>query len=316
MRPQFLARLGAATAIAALLAACGGGGVNTAPVAQPTAPAQANVASSTTAPTVLPALAANGVSSTGKLGTASVATTIAAALSIAPPTGVPALSVDRAAGESLRTAADTSADAPVAYLSFGAPVTVTLAAGSSLTFTVPSATGVVYYLAMYTSTGWVTPFAGPGTVNGSQVTISSLPAFTIAAGTEATFALYTTAAVAPTPTPTPVPTPVLSQSTVAFDVSASPSPVAINVSESNYTGNFTPSALNCTESPANQATPSANAFVATISPASTPAKAFTVSPGLETGTCTVTFSDGTNSSPALTITTSGSNLNLSSSSRN
>jgi hypothetical protein len=297
----------AAFAVAAAMTACGGGSVATSPLASPTPPPSVNVASSTTGPTVVPALASGGVTATGSLAASNVATTILADLAVAPPSGVPALSISRANAASRTFTADTSSDTPLAYESFGAPVAVTIAAGSSLTFSLSSVTvGVNYFLAYYNGTAWVAPFAGPGVVSGTSVTVSPVPSFSIAANGQATFALFSSPAVPP----------VTSLTTVSFDVTATPAPQTISVSEPNFAGAFTPS-MTCTASPSGQS-PASSAFVAQISPTqATPASAgasvaFTITPGLETGTCSLTFSDGSRSSAAVTVTTSGSTLGVSS----
>ncbi|HTW86082.1 MAG TPA: hypothetical protein VMD91_18570 [Candidatus Sulfotelmatobacter sp.] len=129
----------------------------------------------------------------------------------------------------------------------------------------------------------------------------------------------------PTPTPTPMPTPtptaaaqptpLATPNSIAFFLgSPEPTPAPLAVSEAGYAGSFT-SAISCTPSPANQS-PVAERFVAEISPTTaTPATSgaqvtFTVTPGLESGTCTVTVGDTVGATVSVPVSVTSTSIGV------
>ena len=166
---------------------------------------------------------------------------------------------------------------------------------------------------------WTIPAAGPATVSGTTLTFANLPSFTLTAGSPTVIALYSTTASATT-TPTAAPTPNVSPASITFDITASPTPAAVSVSENGYTGTFT-SAIVCSASPSPSPVPSSSPFVAQISPASaSPAPGltsapFTVTPGNETGTCTASFTDANNATVTVPVLNGSTSLNVYSANR-
>jgi hypothetical protein len=298
-------RLGAVAAVAAIVAGCGGGTENVTPFSLPSS---GTVTTSTTSTTALPTLAANGVTVTGAIGIGSIVTTVGESVSSTAPSGASALAAARSSAAAQRSAADATTPTPVEYVTFTASATVTIASGGTLTFALPQLTaGAAYDLAEYTSAGgWTFPVAGPGTVSGSTVTLTPVPGFTLAAGAPVTFALYTVPLVTPTP--------VASPNSITFDVS-SPAPQTVTVTETNNTAPFTGS-LACTANPVPSPAPSSSPFVAQLtspgssSPTTGSPASFTLQPGSETGTCTLTVTDASNASIGVSVITASSALNV------
>jgi hypothetical protein len=320
-------RLGAIAAIAAIIAGCGGGGVNTTPVSQPSS---GSVMTSTTSTVALPSLTNARIGVNGTLGIGSIVTLVTESLLSSPPTGVPVLAAARNAATSStrRSVADANALAPLDYVEFSSSATVTIAAGGTLSFTLPQiASGVTYNLAEFSATGWTQPVAGPGTVNGMTVTLSGLPSFTVASGSSVIFALYSvssspspspspTPSPSPSPSPTPVPTPVAAPTSVVFDVN-SPAPATVSVNEAGNSAAFS-ALLLCTANPVVPSPePSSSPFVAELTTATslTPSAAggmvaFGLQPGSETGSCTLTVKDVNNASVPVSVLTSTTSLNV------
>jgi hypothetical protein len=212
---------------------------------------------------------------------------------------------------------DTSASpAPIAYVEFASSTSVTLSATPALAFTLTSITsGDAYYLAYYNGTTWVPAYDGPGTVDGDTVSFVAFGgAIPITAAEPAIFALYATPAAPPTPAPTPVASPN------SLTLTAGGSTATLSVSETNNAAAFT-YAIACSTNPTPSPVPTSGAYVAQVSPASaTPVSAgaavsFTVTPGNETGSCTVTITDANSVSITVPVTVSTTNVIIDGTSR-
>jgi cell division septation protein DedD len=236
-------------------------------------------------------------------------------IAASPPAGVTALSSVARATRSLRSPASAGYTA-LAYVELEPVASIFTDGGPAFTFTLPSViSGDQYLLAWYFGDSWNYAEYGPATVNGDTVSFPAGGAdLSLTGGQVTTLALYAappgtvtpTPTPTATPTPTPVPTPVASPTSIAFDLNASPTPAPLAVSETGYAGSFT-SAIVCTESPTGQ-TPAALPFVAEISPAS--GTTFTVTPGNETGSCTVTITDANSASITVPVTVSETNVGV------
>jgi hypothetical protein len=293
--------MSAVAVIAALVAACSGGaGTGSAPVS-PAGSSSASVTTSTTVVTTLPAITGNGYSFAGSLATTSTGVVLSEAIAANPPSGIPALFEARTVqNRQIAVATPTPTPTPINYVTLSVPITIEIAPGTAISWTLPQITaGVSYMLAVNNGSGWTSAIAGPATINGTTVTFSALPTFTLTAGTPTILALYSIITVPP-PTPSPVPTPVVSPASITFSIGASPTPASVSVVESNYTGNFT-SAINCTASPSPSPVPTTNPFVAQVSPA-TGLATFAVTSGKETGTCSASFTDANNATVSIPVT--------------
>jgi len=322
--------------VLAVLAACGNTttpprnvpatGSTATPTPAPTStplPSSETVITSTTASSPLGEIGESGTTFTGSLPAASVVTQVTVTISATPPSGDPALSGPRASLGSARGALHAARTpaletlTALAYLTLEANAAVTFDGIPAFSFTLPQiVSGDQYYLAVYQDGGWVPGADGPATVSGDSVTFPAMstPDATLAANTPVTFALYATPAASATPTPTPtatptptpVATPVAAPTSIAFDLNAMPTPAPLTVSETGYAGSFF-SAIACTQSPAGQ-TPASLPFVGEISPAS--GTTFIVTPGNETGSCTVTITDANSASITVPVTVSATNVGV------
>jgi len=299
----------------ATICACGGGGGGGAagPNPLPTAtamPMSGIVPASTVA---LPTIGVSGISVSGSLG-AAIAASLTESISVSAPSGVATLLAQRLNATAYRS--DTSTLSPVAYVEFSSSTNATLNAIPGFTFTLPQIiSGDSYYLAFYNyvAPGWVYPVDGPATVNGSTVTFASVGyPIAITPTHPAIFALY--AAPTPSGAPTPASTPVASPNALALYVSNPAVAATFTVTEPNDTAEFT-SSISCTENPLNQS-PASSPFVAEVSPQyAAPdslgaAVTFTVTPGAETGSCTVTVTDANSAKATVSVTVSSTNLSV------
>lgn len=255
------------------------------------APVNDSIITSTTAAVTLPAITASGYTVNGSLPSANVAAKVTETVSATAPSGITALAKHRE---------DSSTPFVLLYVEFSSDASVTLSALPALTFTSSSiSSSNTYYLALDTSSGWQLPLLNsPGTVSGDTVSFASASGtVSIAPSQPAVFALYTLAASpSSSPSASPSASPVASPNTLLFDES-SPAPQTFTVTEAGYSGTFTEQ-TNCTASPAPSPVPTSSPYVVQVSPSSaTPASAgaavtFTVTPGEETGSCTITVTDG------------------------
>ena len=318
MRTRSLAAIGLIVAAGATFAGCtdrvGASPAAYGPTATPTPGigASATVTTSTTSTTVVPTIAAGGVSSNATLPITSVVASVTETTSIAAPAGVTPLSAARAAA-AVRKTADVT-DTPVDYLEFTSTSTVTLDGVPAISFTLPAITpGATYYLAMYNDAEGTYTLPGEvATVSGTTVTFAAMAGSeTITPTAPLTYALYaatgTTATATPSPTPTasptpspspsptatPTPAPIASPNTLVFDAT-SPSPQAIAVSEPGATGSFTAS-ITCSAAP--------DTFVAELQNTTTtaPSGSFSVLNGSDVGTCTVTITDASGAQTTVAI---------------
>ena len=238
----------------------------------------ANITTSTTAAVTLPTLSTSGFHVSGSLPIANAAVTVKEAISVAAPSGVTAL---------IKHREDTTTPDAILYVSFSSASSVTLSAIPAFTFTSSSiSSSNTYYLALDTSSGWQNPISGPGVVSGDTVSFASATGSVSITSTQpAVFALVEETLL----------TPLASPNQLVFDES-SPAPQSFSVSETNYAGAFTEQ-TSCTASPVPSPAPSSSPYVAQVTPSSaTPASAgasvsFTVTPGAETGSCTITVTD-------------------------
>jgi trimeric autotransporter adhesin len=274
-----------ASAIA--VAACGGQTTSAVPTSAPSTSLTGSVVASTTASVTLPYLSASGITVSGSLPSANAAATVTETVGVIAPSGVTPYA-------KARIDAAAASPSPVIYVTFSSTSSVTLSAIPALTFTLSSAPSGYYYLALNTGSGWESPVSGPGTVKGDAVSFTGGTGTVAITPTQpATIALVVAAASLSSPTPSPAP--VASPNELVFDES-SPAPQTFSVSEAGYSGAFTES-TSCSASPVPSPAPTSSPYVAQVSPSSaTPASAggsvsFTVTPGEETGSCTVTISD-------------------------
>lgn len=238
-------------------------------------------------------LSSAGYTVTGSLPAANVVAKVTESLSASAPSGVTALSKHR----------DTASPDALLYVEFSSTSSVTLSAIPMLAFTSSSiSSSNTYYLALDTSSGWQIPISGPGTVSGDTVTFASTSGtVAITPSAPAVFALYAASAVTPSPSPTPVASP----NALLFDES-NPAPQTFTVTETGYSGAFTEQ-TSCTASPVPSPAPTSSPYVAQVSPSSaTPASAgaavtFTVTPGEETGNCTITVTDSNSASATVSV---------------
>jgi hypothetical protein len=289
------------------------------PTATPTAgPSNTQtIQTSTTSPVTMPPLSDGTVAVAGTLPTASVVATLTETITPTLPSGIATFtSIARASASSRRTA---SIATPVVYVEFTATQSVTLNGVPAFSFSDPSAVaGDAYEIALYaqqTNGTWDNLYDGPGTVNGTAISFAAAAGtLTVASGAPIVIALWDegpaatptptpTPTVTPTATPIPAVTPVASPSSVNFDLSASPTPAAVSVSEPNYTGSFS-AAMICT--PASGQTGTA---VATLTGPTT-GTLFTVAPGDELGTCNLTITDTNDASTVVPVASSEANLGV------
>jgi hypothetical protein len=215
---------------------------------------------------------------------------------------------------------------PIVYVAFSAATTVTVNAGGMFNIALPNvARDAVYELAAYGAGGWIAPVSDPGTVDGTTITLTGLPPFTVTAGAPAIFAVYAATAtsspspsatptIAPTATP-PAATPPTATPSPAASPSAAPGAVLLSVPNLAFTATGTASAQTFAASQANgsgtftastAATGSGScAGIATIAP--TTGSSFTVTP-LAAGACTFTIAGGGGQSAALTIDVTSTTL--------
>lgn len=277
------------------------------PTATPTAgPSNMQtIQTSTTSPVTLPPLSDGTVSVSGTIPTANVVATLTETITATEPSGIATFSsIARASASSRRTAGITP---PVVYVEFTATQSVTLNGVPAFSFTDPSAVaGDSYELALYaqqTDGAWNNLYDGPGTVSGTTIAFAAAAgSLTVASGAPVVLALWDEGPAA-TPTPAPTPSPVASPSSVDFDLSSSPTPAAVAVSEPNYSGTFT-AAMSCT--PASGQTGTA---VATLT-GPTSGTSFTVAPGDELGTCNLTITDASDSFTVVPVASSEANLGV------
>lgn len=266
-----LLRLAAVAAVVALAAACSGG-VNTTPVS---GSSTASIQTSTNSTTVLPAITSAGATFAGTLASASGVAIVTEQISASPPNGVPALAEERSA-QSGRQITATAPPAPTAYVTLIAQTTVTINAGTSVSFTLPQlVAGVSYYLAVYQDNGWTAPAAGPASVSGMTLTFSSLPSFTLTAGIPTTLALYSVANSASNPL-------IVSSTSLTFVIGAGAAQT-VTVSEAGFSGTLSETD-NCSGIATVSPTQSTSPYVATVTPVSG-------------GSCTITFTDGSQTAP-------------------
>lgn len=281
-------------------------------VAVPTptpAPSSATVTTSTTTTVTIPKVTTTGVSLVSTLPVANVAASVTETISVSAPSGSTPLARGREDA--------TATPAPIAYVELTSTSSVTLSAVPEFVFTLSSVTpGDSYYLAYFNGTEWITPADGPATVSGDTVTFVSIPgSIPITPSQPALAALYASSAT-PTPSPTPIPTPVASPSSLTLTAGGSAG--TFTVSETGNSAAFA-SSISCTLNPSPAPTPTATPpgnVVATVSPASgTPASAgaavtFTVTPGDESGACTVTVTDANSAAITIPVTVSTTNLSV------
>ena len=139
----------------------------------------------------------------------------------------------------------------------------------------------------------------------STATPTATPTPTAAPSATPTPTIAPTATPTPTPTPTPVPTPLADPTAVNFDLSSSPTPAPVSVSEPNYAGTFS-AAIACTENPSGQS----GTAVATLTGPTNGVTFFMVAPGDETGSCNLTITDSNNGSTVVPVTSSLANLGV------
>jgi hypothetical protein len=297
-----LAGFGVLLAAAISVVACTGGNKPEPFVAIATpAPASGSVTSSTSSTVALPSLSLSGIGVSGTLPTTNVAASISETLSISAPTGVTPFAKRRDTA--------TPAPTPFIYIELATSATVMLNGVPAFVFTLPSVVaGDSYYLAGSTNgTSWFSPVSGPATVSGTTVTFAAVTqqSIQITAGQPVYIALFAvpTGSLA-TPTPLPSPTPVASPASVTL--TAGGSAATFGVSETNDTAAFT-ATISCTPNPAVPSPlPTSNVFVAQVTASATPAAGgvatFTVTPGNETGACTITVTDANNASISVPVT--------------
>jgi hypothetical protein len=324
------------SALALVLAACGGSNVGAplvaVPNASPTAPpipAAAPFSASTSnplpavtappvgqtpAPVPVPVPSAAGYAGTFALpisGVSSIAanTTAVVTLSNQAPSGTP---TTFARGRNVLRRYDAStALAPMLYLQLLFSGNVSIANQPAITFQVPASnivSGASYYIALYDSSrptlGWQLGFEGPGVVSGNSIAFAGgAGSFTFDQFTWYIFALYAQSAAAPTPTapPTASPTPV---PTATPSPGASPTPIP--------TPGFgvTPTSISLNGAGATQAivatgtapyfAVSSDASIATVSPANGNSP-FTVT-AVKGGTAQITIVDSTGLKAIIPVT--------------
>jgi hypothetical protein len=299
--------LGGVLTLAALVTACSPGSVTPAfgiptasPSPSPSAKPSGTLTTSVSGSVPLPALGAATYTVAGSVPVANAAVGLTETLSATAPASVTPLSVRR----------DFAApNVDLLYVTFSSTASVTLSQSPALTFTSPSITsGTSYSLGEYVNGTWAAPFGTAQTASGTSVSFPSFAtAVTITPTAPVTFVLYSGT----------YPTPIVSTTSLDFDA-LNPSPQPFTVSEVNYAGAFT-GTMTCTENPAGQ-TPSANAFVAQFSGATTtstqtPSSAggnvtFTVDPGAETGSCQLSVMDAKGNSGTLTVNVSTSSVTI------
>jgi hypothetical protein len=327
------ASLGGLLVIGAMVA-CGGGGVNTTPIASPTASSQ-SVTTSTTTSTTIPTAYVAGISASTTLPPTNVIAAITESLSTSSFSGTPALSLARSVVSAARTPQVLTQTA-ILYVEFVTSTSVTLDGSPGISITLPSITaGATYYLAEYSATaGWQAPVAGPGTISGTTVSFASNTNATLQLSPTVPLeiALYSvTGTATPSPSPSPSPTPVASPAVLTFDA-GTPTSAPFTVSETGDTAAFT-AGINCTVAPSPSPhptstasplptptpTPTGSGFVATLGATSaTPSNGvatFTVNSGSAPGTCTVTVTDTRSATATVTVNVDSASIGIFSSHR-
>jgi hypothetical protein len=310
-----LRRLISIAVASAVIAACGT--VTTTPHS---GNATATFTTTTSASVTLPKLASAGVTITGMLPAATAAVAVSETISTQPFAGVAPLA-QASSVSSARRAQSLPVMTPIVYVAFSAATSVTVNAGGVFTIALPNiALDAVYELAAYGAGGWIEPVSDPGTVDGTTITLTGLPTFTVTAGAPAIFAVYAaTATSSPSPSATPTIAPTATPPTATPSPAASPSPapgaVLLSVPNLAFTATGAASAQTFAASQANgsgtftastAATGSGSCTgIATIAP--TTGSSFTVTP-LAAGACTFTIAGDGGQSAALTIDVTSTTL--------
>ncbi len=173
--------------------------------------------------------------------------TMTAALSTAPPAGIPTPYASQRTTSSRKPAVIGSPVTTLIYLTVSSTGQVGFASAPSFIFTLPSnvtipsgaTTSLFFYDPNVGPTAWV-PLLSPGTVSGQTVTFPSVQTgFNILANTPYVFALGYTSQ--PVVTPSPAPTPSASPAPTA---SASPVPGTVALTLTNKNSNMPSSGIN------------------------------------------------------------------------
>jgi hypothetical protein len=314
--------------ITAAFAACGGGSVNTTPLA-PGSTQSGNT--STSSNTTLPSAGAGGITASVTFPSTSSTTTITESVNVHPFGSTPVLSTDRVAESGSRSPLAAVAPSPLLYVQFVSSSSVTVNGTPGVTFTLPSITaGTSYFLATYGQGGWTYPAEGPGTVSGSTVSFpintSNNATITISPTAPIEVALYSLTG------------PALSPTTLTFDA-GNPTSAPFTVTEPGDTAAFT-AAMSCTvaspvpsPSPSSSSGPSEDERVPTIvvaSPTPSPSPtatfvaqlgassasptggvaSFTVTSGSQPGSCSVVVSDSQNATSTETVNVDQTTLGI------
>jgi hypothetical protein len=309
--------------ITAAFAACGGGSVNTTPLA-PGSTQSSNT--STSSNTTLPSAGAGGITANVTFPSTSSTTTITESVNVHPFGSTPVLSTERIAESGTRSPLAAVAPSPLLYVQFVSSSSVTVNGTPGVTFTLPSiAAGTSYFLATYGQGGWTYPAEGPGTVSGSTVSFpintSNNATITISPTAPIEVALYSLTG------------PALSPTTLTFDA-GNPTSAPFTVTEPGDTAAFT-AAMSCTvaspvpspsgvplsearplivqSSPTPEPSPTAT-FVAQLGASSASptggVASFTVTSGSQPGSCAVVVSDSQNATSTETVNVGQTTLGI------
>jgi hypothetical protein len=321
------AGIGVLAVASALIAACGGGGSGspsvppppttsspTAPPSTPTPnPASTTFPLSQSGPVALPSV--DGLSGTVTIPTnnaPSGATMTVTVVQGKPQGGPTPASANRNALGPVPRPFQTGAPNVLFSLELTVSQNVTFPGFPGFSLTLPSSfptAGEAFFIAAYNGTSSSATLLDtiPASVSGQTLTFASgSTPFSLDAGATYLLELYETSVSTPSPTssPTPASTPVASPNTLSLYVAGSPAPFA--VTESGYNGSFTAGEPTCTDTLPSPPPPTNNFVVQVTGPSSSPSGAtFTVTPGNDTGVCTVTVTDTHGGSATVQVYVSG-----------